>query len=76
MFESVAYTVHSYLYSIGWILVIGIQYEIYSVLVIGVKYDIIWKLENGISAADLGRIHGIGIATITDIKKQKYDIEN
>lgn len=35
------------------------------------KYDAIEKLESGASAAELMKIHGVGKATIVDIKKIK-----
>lgn len=45
------------------------------VLSITTKHEIIQKLESGESAAKLAKIYGIGKATITGIKNQKYAIE-
>lgn len=47
----------------------------YVVLTIETKYKIIKEPENGESATKL-TIHGVSTSIITDIIKQKYDIEN
>lgn len=60
----------------NWILIIRVWYETSSVLIIEIKYDIIKTVGSDVSATELAKLHHVGKAVITDIKKQAYDIAN
>lgn len=70
-FIGVHVAMYSLLYSIEfWLLKFSMTVTAFYKTV-KTKYDAIEKLESGASAAELMKIHGVGKATIVDIKKIK-----
>lgn len=70
-FISVHVAMYSLLYSIEFWLSEFSMTVITFYKTVETKYDAIEKVENGASAAELTKIHGVGKATIAEIKETK-----
>lgn len=57
-------------------MIMRILYETNSALTIETKYDGVKNFESDVGETELGKIHSVRLDAITDVRKQKRDIEN